>query len=119
MPSLRKHLRKAASATTHRKVRPYPAPPSVEATRSPAPIPAAAVINPGPTSFDSLNSADRSWATFVVNCRHLSSSNACEVPQAIKIPLFLEGDRAQTERGNVQCSMVNCHLSFKVRASRG
>ena len=54
MPSLRKHLRNAASATTHSSCRPCADAAIVDETMSPAPMPAAATSRPGPISLTTL-----------------------------------------------------------------
>jgi hypothetical protein len=52
MPSFSTALRPAASATTHSSARPCRDAANVEATMSPAPIPAAATSRPGPIAVN-------------------------------------------------------------------
>jgi hypothetical protein len=54
MPSLRKHLRNAASATTHSSCSPCADAAIVDDTMSPAPMPAAATSSPGPINLTTL-----------------------------------------------------------------
>src|ERR1051326_8903364 len=54
IPSFKTHFNKAPMAIAHSRMRPYLAPPTVEAMMSPAPMPDAATINPGPIILRTL-----------------------------------------------------------------